>query len=264
MNLSYTVQGSGPLVALVQGLGLAGAMWLDLPAGLSRRGYAVLTPDARGTGDSDAPLPPYHMHDLADDLAGILRTVDRGPAIVVGASMGGMVAQHLALRNPELVAGLVLAATTCGLPHGRLPNPLFVARILYQIFAPERARPGIRRMLLAPGRFDRSPELFDTWDRTLNGLPRPWKGIVGHLSAAARHNTGSRLHQIRCPAVVLSGNQDIAVPVENARILARGIPGAELMLVPDAGHAFALEDPMAFPRAVDRVAERVRSAGPPP
>jgi pimeloyl-ACP methyl ester carboxylesterase len=254
VRLAYDLRGSGPLVALVQGLGLPGKMWLGLPGGLARRGYSVVTPDCRGTGSSDVPLPPYTMAALAADLAAVIDAVDRGPALVVAVSMGGMVAQRLALNHPERVRGLVLAATTCGLPHGRLPSPLFPLLVLRSL-VDDDAIPAIRRLMLAPGRFDAQPEIFDVWDREQVAAEMPWQGILGHLTAAAVHSSGFELDRIRCPTVVLTGEGDQIMPPVNSRILARRIPGARLMVLPGAGHAFPLEQPEAIPDAMQLVEE---------
>jgi 3-oxoadipate enol-lactonase len=259
VKLAYDLRGSGPLVALAHGLGLPGRMWLELPEGLEARGFSVVTPDARGTGGSDVPPPPYHMHQLADDLAAVIRAADRGPAIVAGVSMGGMVSQHLALRHPELVVGLVLGATTCGLPHGQPPNLRFAIRVVHSLVDRARALPHLRRMMLAPGRFDADPALFDEWDRVQEGMVMPWQGVIGHLTAAARHSTGFSLSRISCPTVSVAGAGDQILPAENARIIARRVPGAELVILPDAGHAFPLERPEAVPRAVQRISRRIHN-----
>jgi pimeloyl-ACP methyl ester carboxylesterase len=257
VRLAYDLRGSGPLVALVQGLGLPGRMWLELPEGLAGRGFSVVTPDARGTGDSDAPAPPYRIHALADDLAAVIRATGRGPALVVAVSMGGMVSQHLALRHPGLVSGLLLGATTCGLPHGRPPSTRFAVKVLHSLVDRQRALPDIRRLMLAPGRFDADPSFFDEWDRAQRGMVMPWQGVVGHLTAAARHSSGLSLPRIGCPTMVLAGEGDQILPAENARIIARRVPGAELSILPGAGHAFPLEQPEVIPRAIERISRRI-------
>ena len=103
----------GPAVVLVQGLGLSSRFWFDQPARLSKH-QRVITLDNRGTGRSDKPRRPYRLPQMADDVARVIREANAGPAIVVGISMGGMIAQHVAMRHPKDVAGLVLIATTPG------------------------------------------------------------------------------------------------------------------------------------------------------
>src|SRR4249920_1609165 len=110
----------GPAVVLVQGLGLSSRFWFDQPQRLSKK-RRVITLDNRGTGRSDKPRRPYRLPQMADDVARVIRDANAGPAIVVGISMGGMIAQHVAMRHPRDVKALVLLATTPGLPHATLP-----------------------------------------------------------------------------------------------------------------------------------------------
>lgn len=258
-RLAYERRGKGPLVVLVQGLGLPGRMWLGLPGGLAKSGYLTVTPDNRGTGLSDTPAPPYFMKTLAADLAAVILDLDLGPAIVVGISMGGMVAQHLALARPKLVRGLVLAATTCGSPHGIRPDLRFAWLVLRSVIGDEEAAiEQIHRILVHESSLKRDPQLFDEWDQVQQGCAMPWQGVLGHLSAAMTHSTGSALFRLQCPTVVVAGAQDRIISPINSRILAERIRGAELFLIPEAGHAFPLEQPTALPTAIRRVQQRCR------
>jgi 3-oxoadipate enol-lactonase len=259
-RLSYERRGSGPLVVLVQGLGLPGDLWLNLPGGLVKSGFTVVTPDSRGTGQSDAPRPPYTMRQLAGDLAAVIREVDRGPAIVVGISFGGMVAQHLALRHASLVSGLVLAATTCGPPIGKPPSlRAFWTLVRSFDYNPKTGRK-LHELMVHPRTLETvGPRIFDEWERAVMARPTGWRGLWGQVGAATLHSTGFWLHHINCPTVVISGEDDRVVPIVNSRILANRIRGAELVLVPRAGHAFPLENPAALPDAIRRVNERIAS-----
>lgn len=119
----YRVFGhEGPAVVLVQGLGLSGRFWFTIPEDLARAGYRVVVPDNRGTGRSDLPSRPWPIGAMADDVAAVLDTEGVDLAVVVGIAMDGTIAPHVALRHPHRSDGLVLLATTCGLPHGKLPS----------------------------------------------------------------------------------------------------------------------------------------------
>lgn len=262
VTLSYGRRGEGPPIVLVHGLGLSGDLWLRLPDRLAASGFTVLTPDNRGTGRSDAPRPPYRMADLADDVAAVMADADVGPAVVVGISLGGMIAQHLALRHPERVAGLVLAATTPGVPFGRLPGPRAIASLLASVSLPSRVS-RIHRLLVHPVNHGRARALLAPIEAEIAAVPaeRRRNGFLGQFAAAALHSVGHRIGRIRVPTEVIVGEVDPIIPPRNARILARRIPGAQLTVVPQTGHVFPLEDPAAYEAAIRRVAVRAFGAG---
>lgn len=256
-RLSYERRGHGSPVVLVQGLGLSGRMWLRLPGGLVKSRFTVITPDNRGTGQSDAPLPPYTMGQLAADLAAVLDDAATGPALVVGISLGGMIAQHLALRYPHRVAGLVLAATTCGPPVSHPLGPRTAWALLRSLRGDAAAIERVRRLMVHPDSLAANPGIFGDWEQVMRGEPPRWEGQLGQLAAAGLHSTGFALRRIDCPTVVITGADDRVVPPANSRILAARIRGAELTVLPRAGHAFPLERPDALPRAVHRIRERL-------
>ncbi len=249
-----TFGNSGPPVVLVQGLALSGRFWFTIPEELGRAGYRVLVPDNRGTGRSELPAPPWPIGAMADDVAAVLdaERVDR--AVVVGISMGGMIAQHVALRHPYRTEGLVLLATTCGLPHGRLPAPRTLQMLLSLPFARgKRASRMMARLLLPECELGRAREHLSDWPAAMAAEgPRP-RTFFSQLGAVALHSTGARLRDIRCPTLVVTGDEDLLVPPRNSRILAQGIPGATLEVLPGVGHAIPALDRDVVRRAVARV-----------
>ena len=255
--LAYEARGAGPAVVLLQGLGLPGAMWLGLAGGLVKSGHRVISPDNRGAGQSDTPWGVYTMGGLAADVAAVMEDAGVEGALVVGISLGGMIAQRLALDHPERVGGLVLAATTCGLPVGR-PAPLRSLAIMLRSLAgsPEAIR-RVRRLLVHPNSLERDPDLFRVWNRTLSHTPPRPAGFWGQFMAAVGHHACPSLKRIACPTEVITGEDDAIVPSVNSHILARRIPGARLTVIPEAGHAFPLEHPAALPAAIARVRARM-------
>lgn len=255
--MAYSAVGRGRPVVLVQGLAMPGKMWLDLPKRIEERGLCAVIPDARGTGASDTPLPPYTIPMLADDLAAVILDADLGPAIVVGISLGGMTAQELALRHPELAEGLVLAATTCGRPLGKMPGFGAGLALVRGLMGDRRVMRETAELLVHPENLRKNPLLLEDWAARLRTVRiRRW-GVLGHASAALTHATGFSLGRITCPTAVITGDSDRVVPPENSRILAERLPNARLFTVPGAGHCFPLEDLSALPGAVDWVREQV-------
>jgi len=257
VRIAYRRLGTGPPIALVQGLAFPGAMWLWLPKRLAAEGFTVLVPDNRGSGSSPAPWRPWTLRAMADDLAAVLEYACPGqPALVVGISLGGMIALQLAIHHPTSVRGLVLAATTSGLPHWKLPRPGHLLTLVRSALGRPQMDAALQRVLVHPDSRRRDPTLFDEWDRVLARGGRHPIGVLGQMLAVLTHGTRAALPTIACPTEILAGDTDLIIPPANAEDLARHIPGAALNILPCAGHAFPLEAPDALPGAIRRVAAR--------
>lgn len=261
VRLSYREFGEGTPVVLLMGLRLPGIVWREHAEVLAERGCRVVVPDNRGTGGSDAPLPPYGMSTFADDVDAVMEAAGMDSALVAGVSFGGMVAQHLALRHSERVDGLVLISTTCGFPTGRLPPLPSIWLLLKHNFAPESTDLEAVRGLLA---HSDSRETFDEFveivEEYLTESPTPLSGTIGQLTAVAAHHTGGELDDISVPTRVMTGDSDALVPPENSEILADAIPGATLRVVPRAGHIVLHERPEAFHEEFEMLRERCAAA----
>ncbi len=238
------------------------SMWLGLSGGLVKSGFLVISPDNRGTGASDAPRLPYSMAGLAADSAAVMEHAGVERALVVGLSLGGMIAQRLALNHSERVGGLVLAATTCGFPLGRPVRLRVVREMIRALSGSHRAVQGMRSLLVHPDSLARRPDMFSMWDRTMGSAPPRMAGFMGQMAAAAGHAACLQLKRIACPTEVITGDSDAIIPPHNSKVLARRIPGANLTLVPRAGHAFPLEHPRALPEAISRVRRRMEKIPP--
>jgi 3-oxoadipate enol-lactonase len=257
-RIYYETRGTGgPTAILIQGLGLSSRFWFDVPDRLAtgRDPWHVLTPDHRGVGRSDRPLGPYLMGTMADDVAAVLDHARIERAYVVGISLGGMVAQHVAIRHPSRVAGLVLLATTAGFPHVRLPSPLTLARFLALpvggAFRMDHVGPTFARLLLSKADVPRARTLLAGWPTALQTEPTSLAVFTVHFGAIVAHSAGSGLRRITCPTVVVSGDDDVLLPAANSRVLARLIPGAHLEIVP-GGHILTANDPECVRRSLDR------------
>jgi len=185
------------------------------------------------------------MPELAADAARLLDAQGVQSAHVLGVSFGGMVAQELAIRFPERVRGLVLAGATPGGPRAVLPHLGELGAILGQaaVELTREAPPWIGALLFSPEFRRRHPDrVRELVPLFVRHLPPPW-GLAAHWWASVYHDTVSRLDRIQAPTLVMHGGRDGMAPVGVAHLLAERIPDAELVIVPGAGHAFALEAP---------------------
>ena len=262
-RLAYSIYGDGPPLLLIEGLGFASWMWFkQLPAFAER--YQVVTFDNRGVGDSDKPNEPYSIAQMADEAAAVLEQLDLGPAHILGVSMGGMVAQELALQRPELVRGLVLACTTLG---GRAATPMSLSTMssmlaVRQDLPPEEALLLNMKYLVSEAYFERAQDELRhivTW-RLANPTPREaWRR---QWMAGAAHDAAGRASQIRAPTLVLHGDEDRVVPAENASATVERISNARLQVFQGGGHLFFIEQAARFNRAVLRFLDKLSAAEP--
>jgi pimeloyl-ACP methyl ester carboxylesterase len=240
--------GAGEPLLLVQGLGQAMWAWREQVQPFSER-FRTILHDARGTGQSPRSREPYGIPALAEDAASVL--ADR-PAHVVGLSMGGYVALTLALARPELVRSLVLAGTGAGGP-GRVPRPDHVREAFTAAMGlphDEFARITMP-YTVAPGWPEANPERFEALVAARNERPTPYAVIEEHVRACyAFYAAGIGVEQIEARALVVHGDADLIVPVENGRMLAARLRNAEYVELPGRGHNLPLEDPDTFNRLV--------------
>ncbi len=264
LRIHYSLEGGeGPPVVLLQGLGLSGRYWGDLPQTLLTPAapYRVLVVDNRGSGASEGARAPYGTGAMADDVRAVLDHAGLDAAYVAGISMGGMIAQQVAIRHPTRVRGLVLIATSAGLPHARLPTPSAVALLSSAPFALARGAHAklFERMFFAtrpPAEARRlADEMVAQW-RDVLALERMSVGAYFlQLAAIVRHSAGFQLPAVTCPTHVVAGTDDALVPPVNAEILARRIPGATLELLAGVGHAVPVEDRDVLRRSLARLRE---------
>jgi 3-oxoadipate enol-lactonase len=242
-SLHWESAGAGDAVLMIMGLGLSGGAWWRTVPVLSRS-LRVITFDNRGVGRSRARLHSYTTEAMADDAASVLDAVDVERAHVYGFSLGGMVAQQLALRHPERVRSLVLGATHAGGPRAVRPSAEVIAffRRRARLPAGEAARESVPFNYGPRCRREHQDRIAEDIRRRL-AHPFPEQAYRAQMFAAALHNCHGRLRRIQAPALVVHGRHDRVVPVANAEILAERIPRAELRILRDSGHLYATEQP---------------------
>ncbi len=252
-RLVYRLQGprdgsaATPTFVLAHALGCDLTMWDALADHLAGPGR-VLRYNQRGHGGSEAPSGSYTMAELADDAARLIAELALGPVVWVGLSMGGMIGQELALRHPGLVRALVLANTTSGYPpEAQAGWTQRIAGIAQGGL--EAIVDGALQRWFHAGFHAQQPQTVAHWRARV--LSCDAAGYISCCHAIAGVDTTARLPGIAVPTLVIAGALDQGTPPEMAQVIAQAIPGARLVVLPEASHLSVLEHPLAFRTALD-------------
>lgn len=250
LKLYYEIEGDGAPVVLIPGFAAGRWIWFKQNDELARD-FRVIIFDPRGVSASDKPEGPQTITLLADDVARLLQAINIESAHIVGASFGGFVAQEFALKYPAMTRKLVLCCTSFGGPNHVVPAPETLQALastkglnsedrmrenLLLAFTPEYVRTQVDEV-------DRIVHL-----RATNEVPEHI--YLSQLQAAMSFDAESRLAEIKSPTLVLSGDADVIVPVQNSRNLAHEIPGAKLQIIEGGSHTFFIEQAGEFNRIV--------------
>lgn len=238
-------------VVLVHGLGYARWGWDGLPQRLTEADLDLVLFDNRGIGDSDVPPGPYSAADMASDVIAVMDAAGVERAHVVGSSLGGMIAQEVALRWPARVDRLVLLSTTPGGGEAA-PMPQQTVDLLTAMptMEPTEALRAAVTNALAPGWVERRPDLVDRILEHRLAAPQDPAGWQAQAHAGMTYDGGGRLGSITAPTLVLHGDEDVVVAPANGDLLATRIPDAGLEVLEGHGHLPFWEDP-------DRVAAAI-------
>lgn len=254
INLYYEVHGAGTPLVLLPGLGYPAWQWHRMAPLLAQQ-LQVIALDNRGVGQSDKPAGPYTAALLAADTVGLLDALGIEQAAVMGHSMGGFIAQAMALEYPGRVSKLILASTNFGGPRHAPITPAAM-QVLSDVSgdAVTRFKNGLA-VSTAPGFAERQPALVEQWLAWRAANPVDPAAYAAQLSiglglleeaAAFEH----KLPALAMPVLILFGAHDAVVPPANAELLARQIAHSEVHILPDAGHFFPLETPEEAAQAV--------------
>ena len=237
----------GEPVLLIMGLGYPSDMWWRTRPVLDSR-YRTIVLDNRGSGRSDVPPGPYPIAQMASDALAVLDAAGVKSAHVFGISMGGMIAQELALQNPQRVRSLILGCTAAGGPTAVRAEPE-VGQLLMNrgSMTPEEAATAAIPYIYDPGtprdRIDEDLAVRRPW------LPRP-EGYVAQLQGILAWEAYSRLPQLKVATLVIHGETDRLVPSGNGELIAARIPGAKLVKLPHASHIFPTDQTAACHQAI--------------
>ncbi|MBI1816298.1 MAG: alpha/beta hydrolase [Deltaproteobacteria bacterium] len=252
INLAYYTYGTGFPVLMIQGLGGRAADWSNVPATLGER-FQAITFDNRGTGKSDKPDEEYSLNTMADEAVAVLDAIagSSTPAHVVGVSMGGMIAQLVALRHPQRVKKLALLSTTPGGSHTVPPSPMAMLALMPDLTKPpEEIVRNAMRAITAPGFADAHAEILREIVATALSAPTPQFVFARQMAAVMASDRYERLREISAPTLVLHGDVDPLVPYANGEIVASRIPGATLHTLRGCGHLAMWEQPRELTAAL--------------
>jgi 3-oxoadipate enol-lactonase len=247
LELHYEEHGSGRPMLLVAGIPAVAGDWAPLAERLSES-RRVIAFDNRGSGRSSVTPGPYTTASLAADALALLDHLNIERADVFGMSLGGMIAQEMALRRPGRVDRLVLGCTHCGVQRSpRIP------RETGRAFAMETDDWAERMRALAPFAFARGadPRFVERFvEKKCRDLQDP-AGYRAQIAAVLSHDTWERLPEIDRPTLILTGDDDQVIPAASSDVLHERIPDSHLHVVAGAGHLFFLEQPDETLRALE-------------
>jgi 3-oxoadipate enol-lactonase len=238
--LQFTLEGQGPLVVLLHPVGLDGRFWYDLPKRLSDQ-YSVACVDLRGHGRSTDILRPGTMQANVEDVADVIKAINRGKAVVLGLSFGGMVAQNLVLKHPDLVSGLVICACGAQVPHA------FRQTILARGTDAEKG--GMQAVTettlerwFTPA-FMNAHEVEQVRQRLLSNQPSNFSAA---WEAISEHDAVAQLAQVKVPVMVVGGSHDLATSLEAIAALANAFGHAHKVILEGAPHMMQIENQDEF------------------
>ena len=253
IELDYERSGTGPPLLAIMGMSGTALHWVEPFLRPLRQDFEVIVYDHRGVGASSPLQGPTSIVELAQDAARLLDALAIDSAHVLGISMGGMIAQELALAHPERVRTLTLGCTYCGGEGSSLTSPQVLQRLTEAMMSGDQMRAlraafeaNISPAAAAEGQLYRE-FLAIAAQRTV-AVPV----IMAQMQACVVHDTSARLSQLAMPTLVIHGTADEMLPVENGRVVASRIPGSQLELLDGIGHLFFWEQP-------ERSAELIRA-----
>jgi len=242
----YQDVGDGEPLVLIMGFGGDTTAWALQMADFPAR-HRVIAFDNRGVGRSDAPDHPYTTRMMAGDALGLMDALGVDRAHVLGVSMGGMIAQELALARPDRVRSLHLACTFAR-PAAYMLALNAAWREMRLGLGRESTLRALALWLFSPTTYAERPDFIEALlqNSLANPYPQSLAGFLRQGEAVAAHDALERLPAIRCPTLVSVAEDDILVPPRFSRELVSRVRGAELQLVPGAGHGYFLERPDLF------------------
>lgn len=239
LRMYYEIHGQGEPLLLIMGLGGNTLDWgWVLPQQLAKH-YRVVMFDNRGSGRTDQPPGPYSINQMAADCVGLMNAIGLRRAFIFGVSMGGMIAQEIALDHSEQAAKLVLGCTSAGGDAQVKPAPEIEAYLLPRPdLTPQGALWWSATAGYPPEFIYAHPETVERKIQASLAYPGQLHAYEAQLAAFKAYDSSARISSIKIPTLVINGEKDVLIPPENSRILAGRIHGAQLKVIDGAGHLF--------------------------
>lgn len=254
IELHYETHGAGKPLVLISGLGYPLWQWYRMVPFLAEH-FQIITFDNRGVGQSDKPAGPYTAQMLAADTADLLDALGIEKAVIMGHSMGGFIAQAMALDFPQKVEKLVLCSTNFGGPRHAPITPEAMAVLTDMTSDPlTRFKNGLK-VSTAPGWAEKNPEMIEEWVRwrvanPIEPIAYQAQMAIGLALMPEAAAFEAKLPSLQVPTLILFGAHDKVVPPANASLLSEKIAGSKVVIFPDAGHFFPIEIAEAASQAV--------------
>jgi 3-oxoadipate enol-lactonase len=249
-RIYYESHGQGYPLVMIRGLGSNADHWYAQLPDLSAH-FRVIVFDNRGIGRSSDPGGAFSIQDMAADTVGLMDALHIQQAHVLGVSMGGMIAQRIAIDYPRRVRGLVLVVSHCGGPP-QVPASEPIARLVHEMTTVGSPESRIKALpaFFDPRTLKERPECAQAYAAVSLKYPADVKILSRQYRAIQGHDACDHLPAIQAPTLVVASQGDVLIPPANSEILAARIPDARLVTIPGGGHQILVEQPQACNRAV--------------
>jgi pimeloyl-ACP methyl ester carboxylesterase len=250
IKIYYEIHGSGEPLLLIMGIRRNIEWWYKQLPDLSAH-YRVIVFDNRGSGRTDKPAGEYSIEQFADDTAGLMRSLGIQHAHVLGYSMGGYIAQELAITHPHMVDSLILVSTGAGGARAVTMSADRAEKFAdIQGLTPEEILQKNMDIFFSDRFLSNHPDEVRIFSELSMRWYQPAEAFVQQFNACQKHDTVTRIHLIKAPTLILSGEDDPLIPPQNSMILKELMPQAQLKMFPTLRHCFFIEASGLFNQTV--------------